>query len=1095
MKNKTYINFNLRMKNLFPFALIGVFALTTACHQVTDEEDTLKSFPSSTETLRSFGKHDAKAFVSPNRVYYPETWFHYIGGNVSMEGITADLEAIASAGISGVQLFHGQFGGRWPATTDSIACLSENWDEAVKHTAQECKRLGLRFTMQNCAGWAMSGGPWIKPENAMRTLIYSRTDIAGNDIQVNLPQPQPSSEEWRDYRDITVLAFPTPVGDTGKPLELQEVKGDGNYPWKELMMGKKNRANIPASSEGQPHWVEVKFIQPSTIRSVEIPSIQTLNHNMSFDPNIHLTAYALMADGSHHKIIDADFPQSNWQDNAPITFACPEVGDAVGCRLEFQNGFNMNMGKINLWSAARKNSWESEAGWTLRSFERTADDVIQDPTTYIASDKVQDISQHMTADGKLKWKAPESTNWTILRIGHINEGKKNAPAPPAGTGWECDKLSTEGPEAHFAGYIGRLTSGALQGGMLNGLLLDSWECKTQMWTMKMEEEFTEHKGYALRSWLPALLGYVIDSPETTSRFLLDWRSVIGDLFANKFYRRMAELGHEQGLDVVYETAAGDVFPADIMEYFKYADFPMCEFWHPYSTGYVGSLNFKPIKPTASAAHLYGKTRVAAESFTSFDLHWNEHFEMLKEYADYHFIEGVTHNVFHTYTHNPQINFLPPGTSMGSYIGTPFLRGQTWWPYMKEFTTYLARCSYLLERGRSVSDVLWYLGDEISHKPDQEYPFLSGYKYDYCNPDVLLNRLTVKDGKIVTPEGWSYRILWIPENKRMLPETLEKIQTLLEQGATVVANAPQGLATLANGEQAQRRFDKAVKAIWGNSTSGNITKVGKGNLLSGVSLEKAINKLNIQPDVQGDVRWLHRQIEGANWYFVTPKKQDTFDGKVQFLAKGAAELWNPVTGEIKPLNVERQGEYAVIELNLPKAGSCFIVFHQDREQKNVEETSPNKMQPINNSWLVQFPKGWGAPAQLEIKELMPWCSMPISDEGKAFSGSVLYSTTFNAPADYKHLILDLGKVNMIAEISLNGQTLRTLWCTPYELDITNHVKAGENQLEIKVTSTWHNRLVYDASLPETDRKTWTIGAPKEGSSLKEYGLIGPVSIKY
>ena len=205
----------------------------------------------------------------------------------------------------------------------------------------------------------------------------------------------------------------------------------------------------------------------------------------------------------------------------------------------------------------------------------------------------------------------------------------------------------------------------------------------------MEQEFNERKGYTLRSWIPAIFGYVIDNPETTSRFLRDWRSVIGDLFANKFYRRMAELGHEQGLTVVYETAGGDVFPADIMEYFKHADFPMCEFWHPYTTGYVGSLNFKPIKPTTSAARLYGKPRVAAESFTSFDLHWNEHFEFLKDYADYHFIEGVTHNVFHTYTHNPQINFLPPGTSMGSKIGTPFLRGQTWWPYMKEFTTYLA----------------------------------------------------------------------------------------------------------------------------------------------------------------------------------------------------------------------------------------------------------------------------------------------------------------------------------------------------------------------------------------------------------------------
>ena len=1066
----------------------------TSCQSLSSD-DKLKALPSTTEMLRPFGEHDVKSFITPDRVHYPETWFHYIGGNVSHEGITADLEAIASVGISGVQLFHGQFGGKWPATTDDIQCLSENWDQAVKHTAEECKRLGLRFTMQNCPGWAMSGGPWIKPKNAMRTLIHRRVDVTGKEIQVALPQPETGNEDWRDYRDIAVLAFPTPKGDTGKALEVHAVKGDGDYAWSDLMTGKKNQIKFPPSTDDRPHWVEVKFLKPTVVRAIEIPSIQGLNHHMSYEPNIHFTAFALLSDGSKQKIIDTDFPQSNWQDRAPITFACPEVGNAIGCRIELRNAYDMNLKKINIWSAARKNSWESEAGWTLRSFERSADDILQDTHSYIAQNKVLDITHFLSADGTLSWTAPENSLWTILRIGHINEGKKNSPAPPSGTGWECDKLSTEGPEAHFAGYIGRLTNGVLQEGKLNGMLLDSWECRTQMWTMKMEEEFTERKNYSLRNWLPALFGYVIDNPETTSCFLLDWRSVVGDLFANKFYRRMAELGHEQGLNVVYETAAGDVFPADIMEYFKYADIPMCEFWHPFSTGYVGSLNFKPIKPTASAARLYGKPRVAAESFTSFSLTWDEHLEMLKEYADYHFIEGVTHNVFHTYTHNPQINFLPPGTSMGSKIGTPFLRGQTWWPYMQELTTYLARCSYLLERGRSVSDVLWYLGDEISHKPDQEYPFPAGYKYDYCNPDVLLHRLSVKNGQIVTPEGLSYRFIWIPENKRMLPETVEHLYTLLKQGATVVSNVPQSIATLAGGEEAQLRFKEAVNTIWKNAKTGSITKIGEGRLLSGVTIEEALKMLNIKPDVQGNIRWLHRNIKGADWYFITPQKNQSFNGEIKFLAKGAAELWNPVTGETKPLEVKRNGEYAVVNMEMPKAGSYFVVFNHNKKQQNVKELQYNHVQNLKNKWLVQFPEGWGAPSEITIENLMPWCEMPISEEGKAFSGSVVYSTTFDVTEKHNHLLLDLGKVDMIAEVSLNGHKLRNLWCAPYTLDISDYIKKGENALQVKVTSTWYNRLVYDASLPEANRKTWTISGPQAGSTLKECGLIGPVCLRY
>ncbi|MBP3317468.1 MAG: hypothetical protein J6L01_03145 [Alistipes sp.] len=1081
----------MEIKSVIKLLVSGLAVVTIACQCSSKEEKA--GVPSVAELQKPFGRSDRSNFQSPAKIHYPETWFHYIGGNVSLEGITADLEAIADAGISGVQLFHGS-GGKWPATGEDIACLSENWDSAVKYTADECRRLGLRFTMQNCPGWAMSGGPWIKPENAMRTLIYSRVDATGQNIEVELPQPQPSSEEWRDYKDIAVLAFPRAKDDTGEMLAVNSVKGSGDYDWKRVVEGNQ-RVSLKPTGDGEPHWVEMRFAKPSIIRSLEFPGVENLNHNMCYEPGVHLNVRAIKADGSNVQIVDADLPMSAWQGDKPLTFACVETEDVVACKIEIRNAQNINLGKLKFYSASRKNSWESEAGWTLRAFERTGDDVKHSSEAYVAAADVVDISKFMTPDGKLQWKAPKAGDWTILRVGHVNEGKKNAPAPPEGTGWECDKLSTEGPEAHFAGYIGRLLDGALQGGALNGMLLDSWECASQLWTTNMEQEFVERSGYELRKWIPALFGYVIDSPEVTSRFLLDWRRVRGDLFANKFYRRMAELGHENGLTVAYETAAGDVFSADIMEYFKYADIPMCEFWHPYSTGYVGSINFKPIKPTASAARMYGKPRVAAESFTSFDLNWDEHLEMLKEFADYHFVEGVTHNVFHTYTHNPQIDYLKPGTSFGQKIGTPFLRGQTWWPHVGELTTYLARCSYMLERGRSVSDVLWYLGDEISHKPDQLYPFPQGYKYDYCNPDVLLNRLSVKDGMVVTPEGLSYKFIWIPENKRMLPESIERLYSLVEQGATVVANAPTAIATLAGGEQMQQRYTKAVEALWGAAQNGKITTIGQGRLLCGVTIEEALQMLAVQPDVKGNVRWLHRQVKGADWYFVTPEKQSAFSGEVEFQADGAAELWNPVTGEITPLAVERRGEYAVARLDMPQSGSCFVVFNHNAKQKQPEVKNYAATMPLSGEWTVSFPEGWGAPAELKISELKPWCELPVSDEGKAFSGTAKYTTTFNIESKVENVMLDLGKVDMVACVKVNGQPLRKLWCAPYSLDISDVVKQGENTLEIEVTSTWYNRLAYDAAQPEAERKTWTISGPAAGAKLRASGLMGPVALRY
>ena len=1057
---------------------------------------TLLAFVSCSSACSSGGP-SPDLFASPDRDHYPETWFHFIGNNVSLEGITADLEAIASAGLSGVQFFHGQFGGTWPQVGEGIAPLSENWDAAVQHIAEECRRMGLDFTIQNCPGWAMSGGPWIKPENAMRTIVSSRTDITGAQVDICLPMPERTSEEWRDYRDIAVLAFPTPEGDTGAPLDFRSVRGDDGFPWEKLMRGGTGRVNFPPA-EGKPHWVEVSFLEPVTIRTFEFPSINSLNHNMNYEPGIDLRVYALTADGKEHLIVDAPVPQANWQDDDPLSIACPEVAGAVACRIEIDNEHDMKLGRMRLYSAARKNSWESEAGLTLRSFERTADDVVQSKDAYVSAEGICDITEHMSADGRLTWKAPSEGNWTILRVGHVNAGEKNGPAPVEGTGWECDKLSVEGPEAHFAGYVGRLAEGALSGeGLLDGLLLDSWECRTQTWTMKMEQEFSDRCGYELRKWLPALFGYVIDDPETTSRFLLDWRGTIGSLMADKFYRRMAELGHEKGLKVIYETAAGDVFPADIMEYFKYADVPMCEFWQPFNkAGYVGSLNFKPVRPTASAARMYGKPRVAAESFTSFALTWDEHLEMLKEYADYHFVEGVTYNVFHTYTHNPQIDFLPPGSSMGRGIGTPFLRGQTWWPYVGELVDYLARCSYMLESGRPVSDVLWYLGDEISHKPDQECDFPEGYRYDYCNPDVLLNRLSVKDGNVVTPEGLSYRLIWIPENKRMLPQTLEKLYQLIRQGAKVVAAAPESMATLIGGEQAQKRFDDAVASIWGDVDPNGCKEIGKGVIYTDTDIEKALLQMGVRPDVKGDVRWLHRQAKDKDWYFVTPLKQSSFKGKVAFAAEGSVEIWDAVTGQSRPAFSEYRDGYAYVDLDLPRAGSCFVVFDRNKAHVNQSEPARGTETVLAGPWEVRFPEGWGAPSHVTVNELMPWCGMPFSDEGRAFSGKASYRTVFTLDKDAvgKPLALDLGKVDMIAVVRVNGNSLRPLWCAPYSLEVGDYVKEGENLLEIDVISTWFNRLVYDASQPEDLRKTWVIAGPRADKPLRPTGLLGPVTLR-
>lgn len=1059
--------------------------------------------PSDKELYSPFGNADAEKFKSPSKVFYPETWFHYIGGNVSIEGISTDLQAIANAGFSGIHLFHGQFGGPWPGVDPQIACLSPLWDGMVKHTAEECRRLGLRFTMQNCPGWAMAGGPWIKPENAMRHLVWSRTDLTGEagTMGKQLPVPQPSEEDWRDYKDLMVIAFPTPKDDDGEPLKPVSFKSNKEEQWDDFLQGKAQQPmRLTSTTAEKPYWVEVEFDKEVVVRTLEFPSANEANHPWCFEPGIHVKLEAFLPDGTVQDILNTDIPQSNTQDNYPISLACTETKGARKYRISIINQHDIALKSLRLFTASRKNNWESEAGWVLRSIERNGESKLRSALTYVDPGKIRDITSSMDAQGNLTWKAPKG-KWTVLRVGHVNTGMRNSPAPPEGTGWECNKLSVEGSNAQFAGYIGRLSgeNGPLAGGLLNGVLMDSWECRTQTWTDGLEEEFEKMTGYALRPWLPAVFGYVVNDQESTFRFLSDWRLVINKLFAYNFYGNMAKLAKENDLSITYETGAGDVFPADIMEYYKFADVPMCEFWQPMTENFVGSINFKPIKPTASAARLYGKPRVAAEAFTSFSHTWDEHLQMLKEVANVNSIEGVSHLVFHTYTHNPQVGFLPPGTSFsGAGIGTPFLRGQTWWKYMPEFTTYLARCSYLLERGKPVSDVLWYLGDEINHKPDQKAPFPEGFKYDYCNPDVLLNRLSVDNGELVTPEGLRYRVLWLPDVPRMRPETIEKLYALIQQGATVVGEAPFGLATLSGGKEAQKRFDKAVKNIWGKASKTGIRPLGKGFIVSGMSIGDALNGLKIAPDVKGSgALWSHRSAGNSDWYFVTTPKGESFAGSLDFRNNGHVELWDPMTGDVTPAVYESKEGRTFVKLDLPQAGSCFVVFRKDKPLMQRESAKDKQIiatTTLNQPWTLKYPAGWGAPESIQISELKPWKELDVSAEAKAFSGTIEYSSSFHLDTQSDtQFILNLGNVDMIAEVSLNGKPIRTVWSAPYSMDITDAMQSGENSLVVKVTSTWFNRLVYDAGQPEADRKTWVLRWPGKEAPLRDSGLLGPVTI--
>jgi len=903
----------------------------------------------------------------------PETWFHLIGGNVSKAGLTADLEAVKAAGISGIQLFHGQMGQNltWPGVTDPIPCLSAQWDDLIAFAASECKRLGLGFKMQNCPGWSMSGGPWVKPENAMRVLTCARTELtAAGQVKLSVPAQATDRPADRDYRDLFVLAFPTPKDDTDAWLK-------------------------PAKVESPAPDVRVfTFARPVTVRTVEMNSSSAMNHARSYDPAAEVSVYALGDNGSETLVTRQEIPPGNWQDNRPLgtrqTFALDEAV-ARRWKLVMKHVDPVNLGNVTLSSAARLNQWQGLAGWTLRGLVDRGTPK-QDRACWIDTSALVNLTGRMSADGTLDWTPPRPGSWTVLRIGHVNGLCKNGPAPAEATGWECSKLSKKGIEAVYANYIGRLAKGPAKG-LLQGLVVDSWECFRQNWTEGLDKIFATRCGYDPLPLLPAVFGWVTDDPAQTEKFLRDWRGLLGSLVEENYYGHLAELAHADGLTVQYETAFGDALAGDLLKFWKYADTPMCEFWRPTEPTGVGSADFKPVKPCVSAAHVYGFRRVAAEALTNCALTWDEKLADFKPVLDRHYARGVTHMVFQTYTHNPQVGFKKPGTSFGYFIGTPFLRGQDWWPYMPLFTGYIARCGEFLEAGLPVVDVLRVLGDALGHKPSERTEhFGNRFKDDYVNKDALLTRTAVRDGRIVFPNGVSYTVLWVPDGTYLDAESVARLAALEQAGAKVVRG--------------------------GDPTVGLTPDV-------------------VSPD--GRLMWYHRLVDGEDRYFVAACDAPC-RGRVTF--RGRA-----------------------VELDLAQGESRFVTF----AKSGVRIIDPVTGQP---------PEVFPSTGKAQV--------VPCAADAKGLTARF---TVRRGERAY----VDLGAVDGVAEIRVNGKLVATRWCAPYRCNVTEATKEGENTLDVRVAVSWYNRLRLDQAKPEEARSTWTLYAPKADAKPLPEGLQGPVRV--
>ena len=1034
----------------------------------------------------------SQQFTTPPATARPWVYWFWNNGNVTKAGITADLEAMQRVGIGGVIIM--DVVERFAPPPGTADFMSAEWQELFRFAVAEAHRLGLEINMTNGPGWCGSSGPWITPELSMQMLVTTNLLVEGPIHFSNLlPEPDRDSKRPHDgfnstvkyedyYRDIAVLAFP-----------------------------------------------------------------------------------------------------------------------------ETTNGV-------------------------------------------VAPDAMLNLTAKLDGDGKLNWEVPAG-RWIIQRIGHTTTGSSTRPPVKGGNGLECDKLSREAMDVHFANMIGKLITnvGSLAGPTFSATHIDSWEVGTQNWTPKFREEFQKRRGYDPIPFLPDVIAAKSSNPDVqcaigdaamAKRFRWDFQQTISELLAENYVGRLAELAHEHGLRLSlegYELPFGDE-----ATYTARADEPMSEFW---ATG--SSLNEAKAQQMASVAHIMGDRIVGAEAFTSGDNEqWKMHPATVKALGDYEFSQGINRFVIHRYAHQPYLDRYP-GATMGPW-GLHYERTQTWWEMSGAWHQYLSRCQFMLRQGRFVADLCCLrpeLPDQTFFTPMPKVPV--GYKYDECSAEALIARMSVKDGRLVLPDGMSYRLLMLPETTRLMtPALVRKIKQLVEAGATVLGPRPTASPSLSDFPKCDEEVATLAAEVWGNCDGKAVTEhaFGRGRVVWGQPLEAVLEELKTPADFTSSVKlnWIHRQMGDTHIYFVANETAVSVEAKCNFRIKGLQpELWDPMTGEISALAVYEETAAGIsVPLRLEASGSIFVVFRPqrkgfdsvvsftrdgkpvwpltkppvikiqratygvpgdaqrtrdvqgklqtlaDRDEFSfqvmklaegddpaygivktlvVEYTAGDQSftingqdpdtvtlaaaiptasraaeirratagrleivasqpghyelttakgktfqadimavpapQEITGAWTVRFPPKWGAPDQFSLDNLVS-LSDSTNPGVRYFSGTATYSKSFDwnptskTGSSKSEVWLNLGEVQVMAEVKLNGHDLGILWEPPFRVNISGALKTGSNTLEIRVANLWPNRMIGDAALPAAERFTWSSYEPfTKDSPLPKSGLLGPVTIQF
>jgi len=1035
-----------------------------------------------------------KDFFTGSDAARTKLWWFHGQTETTRAGITADLEAFKREGVGGV-VYYDQVHG---IAQNALQSFSPGWWDMFRFAASEAKRLGLTFETHLSDGY-VSGGPWITEELGMQRLEATDTVLnGGRHFTGKLPVPVRKSKSGI-VRDVAVLAFPVPAGNWETSLNqfpkvssnLQEINASG------IVFPADNKLiNIPAQKLGSSVFINLAFNKSFTARSITYRirakgKSRTGAMNIPGPPskNFFGAGYVKQPDPGQLEVSNDGITYTKVCDLKPIyetpswnqkTIAFPPVKGKY-FRLNLHDWSNpkdvgeaLPLGNLLLSSQAKIDQWEEKAALNSEYIEKD-NTPLYAGTAIIDPKKIINLTSKVNKNGQLDWIVPAG-RWVVMRFIQVPIGVLTKHGRPNLQGLESDKLSAIATTVQWNSYFKVMLDSLKKVGIsLNGLHMDSHEAGSQNWTSGFEKKFKNRQGYDIETYLPALMGYIVGSKSETSGFLYDMRLTLSDLVSDEYFGTLDSLCRQAGVTFTAQAVGnGLTMVADNFKAKGRVQKPQGEFW-AYQTD--GSYD---VKETSSAAHIYGKPIASAEAFT--DMKFSQSLADMKNVADYAYAFGAQEFVVCASAYQPWLDKIPGSTGGGrQYV---LNRNNTYWNYSRPFWDYQARCAGLMRNGLAVADLCIYLGENAPVKllayRLPEIP--EGYDFDVCTKDALMGRMSSSNGRIVLSDGMSYRMLVLERNGDISLAALRQLAKLVKEGVPVYGPRPLGSGSLIDAAFV-KEFQELVSQLWGTEQSG-IKSVGKGKVYWGMTLAEALSKHGIKPDVglkSGNIPtdklyFAHRQLAHTDIYFLNNHSSHIYTDSVRLRTSATnAEYWDPVTGKQFKLPVIASGtDGLLLNVILQPNESGFIVTSDE-----VSASLPIKLQStkervalVEGEWKVFFDPKWGGPGEVTFTNLTDW-TKHADQRIRYYSGIATYKKTLQLkrPVSGKQILLRFPQLGAIARVFINGKAVSTVWCSPWEADLTPYINKGENIVEIQVVNSLINRMVGDSPLPVTSRFTY------------------------